>query len=211
MIALYMISVCASIVSLPLSIYDILYIPVSLYMADLISGCAHMLLDHGDCGILESFLKDSTIYELSVVKSTYPNEYAQSSLFQRICFEFQKHHEFPQRIVQKSSIEVTSTIASFTWIIQTILFIFYYYSMINPPVFMISSLIVLFSTLSQLSHQSSHDRRNPSTLLYYLRTCGLVITPEYHRIHHTTYDSHFPIITGWSYPVVNGIYTLFYK
>lgn len=207
MIPLYIASLCTSlVVYMPhRSWYDALTIPVSLYMADFISGCVHILLDHGSCGTLTPFVTNPSIHELAMVRTLYPVVYHTSSVFQRMCFEFQKHHQFPSHIVRKSMVEVSTTIVSFTWMLQCLLLMCFYSNVVSSRFFFVASTVTLCGSVSQLTHQSAHDIECQSLFVYYLRKSRLIITPEHHHIHHQTYDSHFPILSGWSTPLLNQI------
>ena len=211
MMYLYLFSLAASIYHyVPfISATDLLVLPITLYITDTITGIVHVILDNGSCGPLTIVLHDKKVKELKDVMIHYEHRYVQSSLFERMCFEFQKHHDNPSIIVQKSILQVISTTALFTWIIQVLLLIGFHNRFLSPLLFYAVTMITLFGTISQVSHQLAHTHSN--CFIRLLQQTGLLLSPSFHKIHHTTYDCNFPIVNGWSSSFVSYLYKVCYS
>ena len=58
--------------------------------------------------------------------------------------------------------------------------------------------------LGQWAHRQAHmtkTARHP--LAAQLQRLGFLVSPEMHRAHHRTYDTGFPILSGWCDPLMN--------
>ena len=196
----------SAIVYMPSAIIsDLCLIPLALYIADVISGIVHIVLDNGDCGVLTSFLEDKSVEELSIVRERFPLIYNQSTRFQKTCFEFQKHHQYPSIIVNKTFSEVSISIASITWVLHALLLLFYMTRIMNSSFFFFGTLTTCIGTFSQLVHQYAHATES-HVIIKWFQTWGLLLSPESHRIHHRTYNQNFAIVNGWSNSLLNWFY-----
>jgi hypothetical protein len=197
--------ITSAVVYMPSAItLDLLLIPVALYTADVFSAIVHIVLDNGDCGVLTPFLDDKSVEELSSVRDRFPLIYNQSTGFQKTCFEFQKHHQYPSVILHKTFSEVSISIASITWFLHALLLLFYMTGVMNSSLFFFSTLTTCIGTLSQLAHQSAHAKES-HVIIKWFQTRGILISPESHRIHHRTYNRNFAIVNGWSHSLVNWL------
>jgi hypothetical protein len=64
------------------------------------------------------------------------------------------------------------------------------------------------ATFSQILHGFSHKTNNENNkLIRFLQNNHIIINNKKHKNHHTTYDSDFCIVNGWTNPLLNVIYT----
>ena len=197
--------IASAVVYMPSAIIsDLFLIPVALYTADVFSAIVHIVLDNGNCGALTPFLNDKSIEEVSFVRERFPLIYKQSNGFQRTCFEFQKHHQYPSVILHKTFSEVSISIASITWVLHALLLLCYMTGVMNSSLFFFGTLTTCIGTLSQLAHQCAHANES-HVIIQWCQKWGLLISPESHRTHHRTYNRNFAIVNGWSHSLVNWI------
>jgi hypothetical protein len=188
------------------SVRDLWYVPVALFLADVFSSIVHIVLDNGNCGVLTPYLADKSIEEASFIRERHPVIYQQSTGFQRTCFEFQKHHQYPSIILNKTFSEVCATIASITWSLHLLALLFHVVlGWMGSSVFFLCTITTVVGTLSQVAHQSAHasETRAAHPFIEWCRRWGLLISPASHRVHHRTYDRNFAIVNGWSHPFMN--------
>ena len=197
--------ITSALVYMPSAIIsDLFLIPVALYTADVFSAIVHIVLDNGDCGVLTPFLEDKSIEEVSFVRERFPLIYNQSTGFQKTCFEFQKHHQYPSVILNKTFSEVSISIASITWSLHALLLLFYMKGIMNSSLFFFGTLTTCIGTLCQIAHQWAHTTESHGIIKWF-QTHGILISPESHRVHHRSYDRNFAIVNGWSHSLVNGL------
>lgn len=65
-----------------------------------------------------------------------------------------------------------------------------------------------FGILAQVPHYYAH-RRSKSLrvhrIIRWLQDVGLIISPEQHAAHHTSFDRNFCILSGWNNPWMNRV------
>jgi hypothetical protein len=129
--------------------------------------------------------------------------YARINVFERICYDFKKHHPMPDLLGRHGVFHLMKTptffitlplslelnIASLFWRIPG-------WAMAGAVV------LLLASSLTQYFHGSLHRTTNPWPIQL-MRACRLLMTPAAHKIHHDTLRQDFSVISGWSNPLLN--------
>jgi len=121
------------------------------------------------------------------------------------CLEFQMHHHFPNDLVRRDFLDVLGDLNT-AGILLTLLSISV--SDVNNPVFRYMGGLKLFMAYyGQFSHRSAHTpSSSKNRVITALRTLGLMIPLEKHRVHHTPpHDQDFCLI-GVLNPLINFLY-----
>lgn len=190
------------------------WIPAGLaawYVADLLSGLAHMYMDYRPCtpgvGLHQMFhyagSRESAEY-LALRDRVLPR----ISPFERLVYDFKNHHPRPDALGRRSF---------FVQIGSTILFVSLPFSVLlnlvclafAVPGWLIAGavLLIIGGTLAQYFHGTLHRADNP-WIVCAMRRVGLLMTPEAHALHHATLRRDFATNTGWSNPLVNAIFRI---
>lgn len=188
------------------------WIPAALagwYVADLLSGLTHMIMDYRPCtagvGLAEMFhyagSRESTDY-LALRDRVLPR----ISPFERLVYDFKNHHPRPDALGRRSFL---------VQIGSTILFVSLPFSIllnlrclaVAVPGWLVAGAVALAigGTLAQYFHGTLHRTDNP-WIVNAMRRVGLLMTPEAHALHHATLRRDFATNTGWSNPLVNAIF-----
>jgi hypothetical protein len=181
------------------------------YIADLLSGLTHMVMDYRPCtpgiGLDRMFhypgSRESADY-LALRAEVLPR----ISPFERLVYDFKNHHPRPEALGRRSFlVQIGSTIifASLPFSILLNLACLAF----APPGWLIAGFVVLTigGTLAQYFHGTLHRPDNP-WIVRAMRRVGLLMNPEAHAVHHATLRQDFATNTGWSNPLVNVIFRL---
>ena len=190
------------------------WIPAALagwYVADLMSGLTHMIMDYRPCtpgiGLDRMFhyagSRESAEY-LELRKSVLPR----ISPFERLVYDFKNHHPRPDALGRRPFlVQIGSTII-FVSLPASILLNLLRAATPLPGWLMIGALLfIVGGTLAQYFHGTLHRPDNP-WIVHAMRRGGLLMTPDAHALHHATLRQDFATNTGWSNPLVNAIFRL---
>lgn len=188
------------------------WIPAALagwYVADLMSGLTHMVMDYRPCtpgvGLAEVFQyagsRESADY-LALRDRVMPH----ISPFERLVYDFKNHHPRPEALGRRPFlVQIGSTII-FVALPASIL-LDLACLVLAIPSWLIAGFVMLIigGTLAQYFHGTLHRTDNPR-IVHVMRRLGLLMTPEAHALHHETLRRDFATNTGWSNPLVNLIF-----
>ena len=187
---------------------------VGWYLADFISGATHMYMDYRPCisgrGLGELFAyqgsRDSTEYQ-ALQKAAY----ARISPFERIVFDFKKHHPRPDALGRRTLAHQTRTTVMFLTLPASLALNLAWLNW-RFPTWLLAGLVVLLigSTLSQYFHGTLHREHNPPVILA-MRRLRLLMTPGEHASHHASLAEDFSVISGWSNPLLNALFRVLQK
>jgi len=153
-----------------------------MYCADLVSGIVHVICD----------------YFLDPIPETDAKT-------------FTGHHEKPKGILNASIYDVYSEIASGSPL--PIIISLYQQMNDSPSEWILGNIIFAsFAASSQLIHRETHNYNHNEgdgtarTRLYgILSGMGLVMSSDYHKVHHVAEKINFPQVNGWSSPLMNFV------
>jgi hypothetical protein len=188
------------------------WIPAALagwYVADLLSGLTHMIMDYRPCtpaiGLNEVFhysgSRESEEY-LALRDRVMPR----ISPFERLVYDFKNHHPRPEALGRRPFlVQIGSTIL-FVSLPGSILLSIASLAL-HPPGWLVAGIVVTIigGTLAQYFHGTLHRAENP-WIVHAMRRVGLLMTPEAHALHHETLRRDFATNTGWSNPLVNILF-----
>ena len=181
------------------------------YIADLLSGLTHMVMDYRPCtpGIgLDRMFHYPGSRESADYQALRAEVLPRISPFERLVYDFKNHHPRPEALGRRSFlVQIGSTIifASLPFsILLNITCVAF-----ALPGWLIAGLVVLTigGTLAQYFHGTLHRADNP-WIVRAMRRVGMLMTPEAHAVHHATLRRDFATNTGWSNPLVNAIFRL---
>ena len=188
------------------------WIPAALaawYVADLLSGLTHMVMDYRPCtpgiGLDRVFhypgSRESAEY-LALRNSVMPK----ISPFERLVYDFKNHHPRPEALGRRPFlVQIGSTII-FVSLPASIMLNFLSFGGTLPGWFVFGSVVLIIGgTLAQYFHGTLHREDNP-WIVQAMRRTGLLMTPEAHDLHHETLRRDFATNTGWSNPLVNLVF-----
>lgn len=184
---------------------------VAWYIADLLSGLTHMVMDYRPCtqgvGLAEMFhysgSRESADY-LALRDRVMPR----ISPFERLVYDFKNHHPRPEALGRRPFlVQIGSTIIFGSLPASALLNLIA--MLVSIPGLLIAGAVVLIvgGTLSQYFHGTLHRTDNP-WIVHAMRRVGLLMTPQAHALHHETLRRDFATNTGWSNPLVNAIFRI---
>jgi hypothetical protein len=178
------------------------------YLADLMSGVVHMYMDYKPCAPGRG-LADLYFYQGSRDTEAYlslqSRVYARINLFEKIVFDFKKHHPLPDLLGRHGVFHLMKTPVFFITLPLS-LELNVLFAVWRAPSWLIVGVLALLvgSSLTQYFHGSLH-RDRCAWPVGVLRRAGLLMTPRAHALHHETLVRDFAVINGWSNPVVNAL------
>lgn len=119
---------------------------------------------------------------------------AKTPIFGSQIEEFQIHHHNPKAFLSYSWWESLKL----PLLGSTPLFLL---AIFNPYFFLPLAIGI---AICQLTHKWSHES-NPPTIIKCLQKMKIILSPEDHDLHHTTFDSHYCIVSGWANPLLDFI------
>jgi hypothetical protein len=190
------------------------WIPAALtawYLADLVSGLTHMVMDYRPCtpGVgLERLFHYPGSRESADYLALRDRIMPKVSPFERLVYDFKNHHPRPDALGRRPFlVQIGSTILFVSLPISIIINIVCL--MIAVPGWLVAGIVVLIvgGTLAQYFHGTLHRADNP-WIVGAMRRARLLMTPEAHKLHHDTLRRDFATNTGWSNPLVNAVFRL---
>ena len=199
---------CASCTFLKLqNVSDFAIILGSVYSADMFSGLLHIYFDKKKI----NFVNKNDTGAILVYDEKYVN-----TLFDKVAYGFQIHHGKPRTFIEEvpwfspvGQYEILRYLSIPTYTI-TLMFDIYYNGLLsrnyrNVFIFMYS--FNMISTFSQILHGFSHrTKREIPLFIQILQKYGIIINTHNHHLHHTSYNTNFSIVNGWSNNVLNILY-----
>lgn len=188
------------------------WIPAALaawYLADLLSGLTHMVMDYRPCtpGIgLDRLFHYSGSRESDDYRALRQSVIARISPFERLVYDFKNHHPRPEALGRRPFlVQIGSTIIFASLPASILLNLICLAAAI--PGWMTAGTIVLIvgGMLAQYFHGTLHRDDNP-WIVHAMRRANLLMTPEAHALHHATLRRDFATNTGWSNPLVNVVF-----
>ena len=186
-----------------------LMIPAALagwYLADLASGLVHMYMDYRPC-VPGTGLKDLYFWEgprdSPEFLAKQREVYARISLFERVVYDFKKHHPFPDLLGRHSIWYLMKAPVMFVTLPLSLALNLVFW-LTSPPGWLIVGAVTLLlgASLSQGFHGSLH-RSDVGWGVRAMRRVGLLMSQTAHKKHHATLTQDFAVINGWSNPLVN--------
>jgi hypothetical protein len=188
--------------------FDPLMIPAALagwFVADLLSGAVHMYMDYRPCppgvGLKELYFWQGS-RESEAFLARQAEVYARISRFERLVYDFKKHHPFPDLLgrhgpwrLMKAPVLVALPLSVALNLTAIAL---------DPPAWAMAFGLTLLAggALAQYFHGALHKARSPWPVRA-LRAVGLLMTPAAHARHHATLRHDFSTVSGWSNPLLN--------
>jgi hypothetical protein len=189
--------------------FDVWMIPAAFagwYVADFFSGAVHMYMDYRPCtpgsGLKEIYFWEGS-RETEAFAAKQAEVYARISRFERIVYDFKKHHPMPDLLGRHPLFHLmkapTFLVVLPVSLAFNLLLLFW-----KAPGWLIVAVAVALvgSSLTQYFHGTLH-RTQTCFMVRHMRRLGLLISLEGHQTHHETLVRDFSVISGWSNPVVN--------
>ena len=176
------------------------------FAADLASGLVHMYMDYRPCrpgsGLKELYFWEGS-RDSEEFHSRQAEVYARISLFERIVYDFKKHHPFPDLLGRHSFLHLMKG-PTFLVVLPISLLLSLLFLLTRPPGWLLVGFVVFLAgaAMTQAFHGALH-RTDVGPVLRALRAVGLVMTAKAHKAHHDTLVQDFAVVNGWSNPLVN--------
>eukprot|EP00386_Alphamonas_edax_P012640 GDKI01039365.1.p1 GENE.GDKI01039365.1~~GDKI01039365.1.p1 ORF type:complete len:285 (+),score=72.77 GDKI01039365.1:89-943(+) len=118
------------------------------------------------------------------------------------CLEFQWHHVLPYDITAKPYLEVCGDL-NLVLFLHIVVHAIINGGLHNHAGNAVLAAKILAGYFGQWAHRMAHTppTKRPSWVLWGQKY-GILVSPEMHRDHHTTYNDGFPILSGFSAPLV---------
>jgi hypothetical protein len=131
--------------------------------------------------------------------------YARISLFERIVYDFKKHHPMPDLLGRHGMLHLMKA-PVFLITLPVSLALNLAFALTAPPAWLLVGAVVLIlgASMTQAFHGSLH-RPDVGPVVRAMRSAGLLMRPASHKYHHDTLTRDFSVISGWSNPLVNVI------
>lgn len=119
------------------------------------------------------------------------------------CVEFQWHHTLAYDISTRRLLDVWGDLN--VLLLVKSLFLFGICGF-NPVTFMVAGVGYSWGYMNQFSHRLAHTApRNRPKLAVWLQEHHILLPPAVHHIHHTHYDQAFPVLSGHSRGLIQGM------
>lgn len=179
------------------------------YLADFASGLIHMYMDYRPCTPGKR-LNDLFFYEGSRESEEYltmlRERMATIGPFERLSYDFKNHHPRPDALGRRPLWRLIGSTVIIAALPLSVLGNLAGYAQLLPGWAMAGlSALVLGGAFAQYFHGSLHRAHNP-WFIDALRSCGLLMTPAAHQLHHDTLQRDFATNCGWSNPVINWLF-----
>lgn len=176
----------------------------AMYLVDLISGILHVTLDYCDCGPALRSITAKSKEDVHRVRRFDPR-FAKSGAWHQAVWNFQVHHHapFPEHDDQFTETALLATPALLATLAQRAL------GWIDPCGCRVWVTTLLLGHFVQWSHFLAHrrvhlGRGSLPPLVARLQDMRLLLHPDVHRRHHSTFDNNFCIFNGWANPLLNA-------
>ena len=188
------------------------WIPAALagwYVADLLSGLTHMIMDYRPCtpGIgLDRLFHYAGSRESEDYLALRDRVMALISPLERLVYDFKNHHPRPEALGRRRFLTQVGSTILFASLPASVLLNLLCVILKVPGWLAIGAIVLIIGgTLAQYFHGTLHRADNPR-IVNLMRGTGLLMTPEAHALHHATLRRDFATNTGWSNPLVNAIF-----
>jgi len=184
----------------PLPLRLVLELACAAYLADVLSGTVHFTLDHANSG---DRLRHQMPTDLTSARAAQDGAKALCNAWECFVWKFQVHHSltWPRSLKSRSQSQVQIDALSLAF--AALMAMLWRQGVIEHAwLFRTVVASAILATNVQRAHFWCHERtHSPQTLpstVRWLQDAGLLLHPAWHRVHHETYDRHFPIFNGWS-------------
>jgi hypothetical protein len=179
------------------------------YLADMLSGLVHMIMDYRPCPRGHG-LDRLYFYTGSRASGEYQAMFQRTMAglnpFQRLVYDFKNHHPRPKALGRRTMMrQIGSTIVVGALPVSLL---FNLFCLLLPvPSWLAAGVVSLLvgGTFAQYFHGTLHRADNP-WIIRAMRKTGLLMTPEAHQLHHDTLRRDFSTNCGWSNPVMNLVF-----
>jgi hypothetical protein len=179
---------------------------VGWYAADLASGLVHMYMDYRPCqpgtGLHDLYFWEGS-RDSEEFLALQAQVYARISFFERVVYDFKKHHPFPDLLGRHSFWHLMKG-PVFVVVLPISLVLSLLFVASHPPAWLLVGFVVflLGAGTTQAFHGTLH-KQNVGPVVATLRRLGLAMSAQAHKLHHDTLTQDFAVINGWSNPLVN--------
>ena len=176
------------------------------YAADMASGLVHMYMDYRPC-IPGTGLRELYFWEGSRDSPEFLARqaavYARISTFERIVYDFKKHHPMPDLLGRHGMLYLMKG-PVFLLTLPVSLALNLVFLLVPTPGWLIAgvAVFILGASMTQAFHGALH-RQNVGFGVRAMRRLGLLMSVSSHKLHHETLTRDFSVISGWSNPAVN--------
>ena len=196
------------------SVWLIAAVLVGWFLADLMSGVVHMVMDYrpSPTGV---GLDRLYFYEGSRESGEYlalrRATFARLTPIQRITYDFKNHHPRPDALGRRPMLVQLGATVLFTTlpvaVVANVLL-----ALAGWPALPTAALVSFLTgaTFAQYFHGTLH-RQDNAWPIGAMRRLRLLMRPEDHRRHHETLTYDFSTINGWSNPVLNAVFRLAHR
>lgn len=200
------------LVSMSSQWWGLLLLPIALYLADALSGLAHLFLDYRyttpGVGLKELyFYKGDKGSDDYLAKRALAM--AKISALEKVVFDFKTHHLSPGALARRSFLRLAAPMVAFIGFpVALLCALLFTFDLANPTVLLLVALISLLLSVAQYAHSCSHRKEN-GALVTFLQNTGIFISREKHDTHHQDLGVDFCILSGIANPLVNRIFNFF--
>jgi hypothetical protein len=176
------------------------------YAADLTSGLVHMYMDYRPCrpgtGLHELYFWQGS-RDSEAFLTLQSQVYSRISAFERIVYDFKKHHPFPDLLGRHPFWHLAKG-PVFVVVLPVSLALSVLFVLTQPPAWLLVGFVVflLGAGTTQAFHGTLH-KADVGPVIATMRRLGLAMSARAHKLHHDTLTQDFAVINGWSNPVVN--------
>lgn len=179
------------------------------YVADMISGLVHMVMDYHPARLgagLDRLYFYSGSRESDEYQGMFRTSMAQLNPFERLVYDFKNHHPRPDALGRRTMLrQIGSTIVAGSLPLSLLLNVA---CLLFPvPGWAVAGMLSLLigGTFAQYFHGTLHRAENPR-IITLMRKVGLLMTPAAHQLHHDTLRRDFATNSGWSNALLNPVF-----
>lgn len=197
--------------------FDWLMIPAAFagwWVADMLSGVVHMYMDYKPCrpgvGLADIYFWEGS-RESPEFAAKQAEVYARISTFERIVYDFKKHHPMPDLLGRHGLFHLMKA-PTFFVALPVSLACSAIFAIWQAPSWLITATVVMLigASLTQYFHGSLH-REQTCFMVRNMRRLGLLMSIQSHERHHEALVRDFSVICGWSNPAVNVLVSFLLK
>lgn len=192
--------------------FSLLMIPAVLagwYVADMISGLVHMVMDYHPARLgagLDRLYFYTGSRESDEYQGMFRTSMARLNPFERLVYDFKNHHPRPDALGRRTMLrQIGSTIVAGSLPLSLLLNVA---CLLFPvPGWAVAGMLSLLigGTFAQYFHGTLHRAENPR-IITLMRKVGLLMTPAAHQLHHDTLRRDFATNSGWSNALLNPVF-----
>lgn len=184
---------------------------VAWYVADLVSGVVHMVMDYKPCRTGVG-LERLYFYEGSRESSDYlalrDAVWTRIGPIEKLIYDFKNHHPRPEALGRRPMLTQIGSSILFGTLPASLLLNAAAYAVPLPGWLLFGAVVLLVaSSFAQYFHGTLHRDDNPP-MVKAMRALGLLMTPAAHAKHHATLTRDFATNCGWSNPLVNHLFAV---